>query len=167
MLHDGIFSWMHPTIRTGIILLWSRDRKLLLWTRTPNEASSRPYGPWPHRPLWSAPAHGGRCDELYSPIHSAVSMGIYSWCCRCSGPYEWARRPCKHSTRKSISVSDPQIKARSNRDYPTKNLLSPDFLKNVTPENQERYSKEVKSFSFVNDCPVFERIFDYCQASRV
>ena len=28
---------------------------------------------------------------------------------------------------------------------------------------QERYSKEVKSFSFVNDCPVFERIFDYCQ----
>jgi len=44
-----------------------------------------------------------------------------------------------------------------------------DFLKNVTPENQERYSKEVKNFSFVNDCPVFERIFDYCQvgSSRV
>lgn len=37
------------------------------------------------------------------------------------------------------------------------------FLKNVTPENQERFAKELKSYAFMSDCPVFDRIFDYCQ----
>lgn len=37
------------------------------------------------------------------------------------------------------------------------------FLKNVTPENQEQYARELKTFAFVSDCPVFDRIFDYCQ----
>ena len=55
-----------------------------------------------------------------------------------------------------VQMSEETMQAFHSREYI-------EFLKNVTPENQERYSKEVKSFSFVNDCPVFERIFDYCQ----
>jgi hypothetical protein len=45
--------------------------------------------------------------------------------------------------------------------FHTKEYIS--FLKSVTPENQEKYSKELKSFAFVSDCPVFDRIFEYCQ----
>ncbi|GAX82654.1 hypothetical protein CEUSTIGMA_g10080.t1 [Chlamydomonas eustigma] len=58
---------------------------------------------------------------------------------------------------KPVPLSEEIMQSFHTREYI-------EFLKNVTPENQDRYSKEVRNFSFVNDCPVFERIFEYCQS---
>jgi len=38
-----------------------------------------------------------------------------------------------------------------------------DFLKRVTPDNVELFSKQLKNFNVGEDCPVFEGLFEYCQ----
>ncbi|CAL8465591.1 g5127 [Coccomyxa elongata] len=38
------------------------------------------------------------------------------------------------------------------------------FLQNITPDNQERYAKEMKLFNVGEDCPVFTGQFRYCQS---
>jgi hypothetical protein len=82
------------TLETGVILLWSRDRKLLLWSWAPHEASQSPHGPWPNRSLWPASAHGGVRVEIgayccYIFLNN-VSWCMWSWTADASTcPYEW------------------------------------------------------------------------------
>lgn len=39
------------------------------------------------------------------------------------------------------------------------------FLQSVTPESQHEYAKQLKRFNVGEDCPVFEGLFKFCQAS--
>uniref|UniRef100_A0AC35U0A7 Histone deacetylase n=1 Tax=Rhabditophanes sp. KR3021 TaxID=114890 RepID=A0AC35U0A7_9BILA len=37
-----------------------------------------------------------------------------------------------------------------------------DFLKNISPKNKEDLQEKTKGFCFIEDCPVFDGIFDFC-----
>merc|ERR1719261_2278233 len=37
------------------------------------------------------------------------------------------------------------------------------FLKNITPDNMQEYTKQLQRFNVGDDCPVFDGLFDYCQ----
>jgi len=37
------------------------------------------------------------------------------------------------------------------------------FLKSVTPDNQDQFSQQLKQYAIASDCPIFDRMFDYCQ----
>ncbi|KAH7427268.1 hypothetical protein KP509_10G036900 [Ceratopteris richardii] len=39
------------------------------------------------------------------------------------------------------------------------------FLETVTPENQHEHMKQLKRFNVGEDCPVFDGLYQYCQAS--
>ncbi|MEW5297115.1 MAG: hypothetical protein WDW36_000343 [Sanguina aurantia] len=38
-----------------------------------------------------------------------------------------------------------------------------EFLQNVTPDNQEDFAAQLKQYSIASDCPIFNRMFEYCQ----
>uniref|UniRef100_A0A7S3R8B8 Histone deacetylase n=2 Tax=Dunaliella tertiolecta TaxID=3047 RepID=A0A7S3R8B8_DUNTE len=38
-----------------------------------------------------------------------------------------------------------------------------DFLKNVTPDNQEDFAQQMRQYAIASDCPIFDRMFEYCQ----
>lgn len=40
-----------------------------------------------------------------------------------------------------------------------------DFLKKVTPDNMEAYTKEQAKFNVGDDCPVFDGLFEFCGIS--
>ena len=40
-----------------------------------------------------------------------------------------------------------------------------DFLKKVTPDNMEQFSKEQTKFNVGDDCPVFDGLFEFCGIS--
>ena len=37
-----------------------------------------------------------------------------------------------------------------------------DLIKNVTPENRGNFEDQLYRFNFKEDCPVMERLYDYC-----
>lgn len=37
-----------------------------------------------------------------------------------------------------------------------------DLIKSVTPENRKDYEDQLYRFNFKEDCPVMERLYDYC-----
>ena len=37
-----------------------------------------------------------------------------------------------------------------------------DLIKNLTPENKSNYEDQLYRFNFKEDCPVMERLYDYC-----
>ncbi|GFH11700.1 PEROXIDASE_4 domain-containing protein, partial [Haematococcus lacustris] len=38
-----------------------------------------------------------------------------------------------------------------------------EFLKRVTPDNQEQHAQQLRQYTLANDCPIFDRMFEYCQ----
>lgn len=40
-----------------------------------------------------------------------------------------------------------------------------DLIKNVTPENKNQYGDLLHRFNFGEDCPVMERLWDFCHTS--
>ncbi len=46
-----------------------------------------------------------------------------------------------------------------------------DFLKSVTPDNQDEYMQQLRRFNMgapgEADCPVFDGVFEYCAVSRI
>ena len=40
-----------------------------------------------------------------------------------------------------------------------------DFLKRVTPDNMEMYTREQSKFNVGDDCPVFDGLFEFCGIS--
>lgn len=46
-----------------------------------------------------------------------------------------------------------------------------DFLKSVTPDNQDEYMQQLRRFNMgapgEADCPVFDGVFEYCAVSKV
>ena len=37
-----------------------------------------------------------------------------------------------------------------------------DLIKNVTPENKHIYSDQLYRYNFGDDCPVIDRLYEYC-----
>lgn len=37
-----------------------------------------------------------------------------------------------------------------------------DLIRNVTPENRVNFEDQLYRFNFKEDCPVMERLYDYC-----
>lgn len=52
------------------------------------------------------------------------------------------------------SATEDELKQFHSDDYIT-------FLKNVTPENSNKFIQDLRKFNIGDDCPVFEGIFDY------
>lgn len=40
-----------------------------------------------------------------------------------------------------------------------------DLIKNITPENKAHYEDQLYRFNFGCDCPVMERLWDFCHTS--
>ena len=59
--------------------------------------------------------------------------------------------------------------AELNKYYATEEYLTTfhsdeyiDLIRNVTPENRNNYEDQLYRFNFKEDCPVMERLYDYC-----
>mmetsp|Transcript_24573 Transcript_24573/g.53697 ORF Transcript_24573/g.53697 Transcript_24573/m.53697 type:complete len:450 (+) Transcript_24573:336-1685(+) len=59
-------------------------------------------------------------------------------------------------TFRPVKATEEMMQTFHTKDYVN-------FLKTITPENQERFERQIKTYSFANDCPVFDRMFEYCQ----
>lgn len=40
-----------------------------------------------------------------------------------------------------------------------------EFLHRVTPDNEDKYSKDMTKFNLGEDCPIFDGLFEYCSIS--
>eukprot|EP01132_Coremiostelium_polycephalum_P010950 gene10950-13414_t len=71
-------------------------------------------------------------------------------------------------TIKTISLTPNQPRPKRATDADLTNFHSDDyinFLKLITPDNMQDYSKQLIKFNVREDCPVFDGMYNFCQIS--